>query len=762
MLPLAFALLFVGVLPPRFDAVIRVEQVKGEGTLQTRACLNNLLDNYYHQTLDLNSGVGELHLTDLHYNLSQIPLRIKDVESFVMTDYELSFRGISLGRYAPSSLIAEDARSNCELVPGENGRDLAVTCTRPGSFTNLKVNSHIAPPLFWFVYALLLLALSAVLALLAHALTQRWPVLFWPIVTGGMVMLALLASAFFCDTLSYLHLGCFLMSWLILLAGACLVSAVTLPFIGAAVTMLVTLLWCIANYYIIRFRIKPIMPSDFKAFGTAMNVAGGYDYTPDAPLVFGALFTVLAAAAVVVMGIARFRKQDRRSVKRSALGRLAVAVAGVLLAVAVTQNPVFHSLRSVSWESDALYDYRHQGMILPFWRRLLDFGLKAPEGYSAANLRSWLEEYQSEGAAVSEGTRPVNILMVMNESFSDLRSVGMEEEIDVMPFLDSVSDDAMTGPLYVPVFGGGTCNSEFEALTGSTLSFSSTELFPYMENMCMSTFSLPEYLASAGYSTASFHAHKSSAWNRCNAYPQLGFEHFYDENEYPPRKEQHNYRWCTRDMVDYDLMDQIIQDSPDDRHFLFDVTIQNHGGYETWDRIRKAKTLEKHQDLPEDAQIYLSLVKLSDTQAKRLVERYRESDEPTMIVFFGDHQPRLCDEATELIYDSNLPQIERFRTRYFIWTNYDTEEVSDQAVSTNFLPYLILERANFPLPPFVQMLREVYEKYPVLCVGGAIDADGNFYESINELRDDPLIQKYEQVQYASLTGKLNEAWYQVP
>ena len=42
----------------------------------------------------------------------------------------------------------------------------------------------------------------------------------------------------------------------------------------------------LANYYVLEFRSAPIMPWDIYSFGTAMSVAGNFDYTPEKQTVF--------------------------------------------------------------------------------------------------------------------------------------------------------------------------------------------------------------------------------------------------------------------------------------------------------------------------------------------------------------------------------------------------------------------------------------------------------------------------------------------
>ena len=215
------------------------------------------------------------------------------------------------------------------------------------------------------------------------------------------------------------------------------------------------------------------------------------------------------------------------------------------------------------------------------------------------------------------------------------------------------------------------------------------------------------------------------------------------------------------DLTDYRYIESVDESLTGPR-FLFNVTIQNHADYDHFIDVEEDETVKAFgAELPEGARVYLSLIKASDEAVRQLVEHYRDSDEPTMIIFFGDHQPGLKSYVMESIYTDVHFNLDFYKTKFFIWTNYETETEHDADISANFLPWLILERGNFPLPPYVQMLKEVHEKYPIISSQGVADADGIVYDSVAALMDDPLIQKYQNVQYANLFDKLDDAWFEI-
>ena len=132
-----------------------------------------------------------------------------------------------------------------------------------------------------------------------------------------------------------------------------------------------------------------------------------------------------------------------------------------------------------------------------------------------------------------------------------------------------------------------------------------------------------------------------------------------------------------------------------------------------------------------------------------------------MIIFFGDHQPALDSESASFVYSRNTSALNEYKTKFFIWTNYETLSEEDMEISANYLPWLILKQGNFEMPPYIKMLGKVHEKFPVLCAQGVIDSDGNQYSSVNDILDDPLIREYQYVQYANMFDQIDDAWFRV-
>lgn len=762
MLPLTFALVFFGFLPPRFDAVVYTNNIVGEGTCSSYLTDTSTSFSYvYKANAYFGSELKTLRIFSLPYNVESVELFIYQIEEADIISFDISMFGRTVAHLGKNGLSHPFTATTTTAVISEE--EPIVHLVREENEDNLSISfpgSTLIPTYIWIIYGSFILLSSVALAALASAVFKRIPALKLPILSGAVVMSTIIMGCFLCGSLPYVDYTDFLLNWLLLFAAALLINSLTLPWLGTVLVSTVTLIWYIANHFVILFRNKPIMPADLKALGTAREVVGGYDLTPNLQIIVSTVVVAVYLAAVIWVWT------QSRGVKKAPL-KTRLMLRGIGIAVAVglmifgVNNPAFAQLNTFQWDAKVLEGFHREGIVLTFVKSAITAHIDRPGGYSREVVDAYLKDYPAE--AGTEAIQPTRIIMVMNEAFSDLRTVGLDESIDVMPFIDSLEENTIDGSLYVSVLGGGTCNTEFEALTGNTLAFLGTGAYPYTENVTEPIFSLADYFHRNGYGTEAFHASTATSWNRNIVYPNLGFDVFHSIDDYPNITEDsylhNNY---VTDATDYEYIEQRDAENAGKPGFLFNVTIQNHADYDHFDKVKEAETLEPFKEsLHQSARVYLSLISVSDDSIRELQEYFSASSEPTMIVFFGDHQPMLSAEAQADVYTNMSQYLDFFKSKFFIWTNYETKTAHDIIISANFLPWLILERGNFPLPPYVQMLKQVHEKYPVISSQGVIDAEGNVYDNVAVLADDPLIQKYQYIQYANLFDEIDPAWFEV-
>ena len=760
-LPLTFAVIFFGYLPLHFDAVIYVDNIVGEGTCSSYISNYNKSFAYlYAADAYFGSELKTLKLKDLQYNVDEATLFMFDIEEADILSFDISVFGRTVAHLNSEGVTHPYTATTSEAIDSDE-EPLAHLVMREGEdHIGMSFPGNTLIPIWvWIAYYCFIILVAAILAFGVNFLIKRFPSIKLPSLSASTLMMTMILGCFLCDSLAYTDYTYFLLNWLLFFAVAVLINAITLPWIGTVVVSLFTFFWYVANSFVIKYRNKPIMPADIRAIGTAREVAGSYDIKLSLPIILCTVCVLFYLGLVLVVWN-QSRLKEKLPLRRSLSIRGISVVVAVLFIILGVNNPAFRSLNSFQWDARVMEGFSREGILLTFVKSLETARVERPEGYSREAVDAYLAEYIAE--ETTDAVRPTRIIMVMNEAFSDLRTVGMDEGIDVMPFIDSLDDNTIEGSLYVAIIGGGTCNTEFEGLTGNSLAYFGAGAYPYTENVTKPLFSLASYFGRQGYVTEAFHANEAHNWNRDMVYSNLGFDVFHSIDDYPKLTGEnylHNY---VTDATDYSFIKQRDTENEGKPRFLFNVTIQNHGGYEHFLDLEEYEPLKAYDEsLNADARIYLSLLKVSDDAIRELVETYRGSEEPTMIIFYGDHQPMLSAETQGQVYTKMNYYLDYFKSKFFIWTNYETEAVHDAAISANYLPWLILERGNFPLPPYVQMLKEVHEKYPIISSQGVMDAEGNVYDNVAVLADDPLIQKYQYIQYANLFDEIDPAWFAV-
>ena len=85
-----------------------------------------------------------------------------------------------------------------------------------------------------------------------------------------------------------------------------------------------------------------------------------------------------------------------------------------------------------------------------------------------------------------------------------------------------------------------------------------------------------------------------------------------------------------------------------DPFYVFTVTIQNHGGYSaSQGLIDTPIQITSAEQKDEAAEQYINLIRTTDLAFENLVSYFKNVEEPTVIIMFGDHQPSLSTSFYE-------------------------------------------------------------------------------------------------------------------
>jgi len=346
-------------------------------------------------------------------------------------------------------------------------------------------------------------------------------------------------------------------------------------------------------------------------------------------------------------------------------------------------------------------------------------------------------------------------VVIMNESFADLRCYGAQIDPEIYRDWDEILARSAHGTAYSSVFGGNTPNAEYEFLTGDSLLFYTGTPIPYETAIRQEVPALPGLLAQLGSGTVAMHPNEGIVWSRERVYPKLGFERSVFLPEYENTDQIRRY---VSDQANYTQVLRVLEEGTGPQ-FLFNVTIQNHGSYEEEDFVNLNALLDSRTNCSQTRQ-YLTLVKESGKALKEFLQQLEQRPRKTYVVFFGDHQPWV-DEAFYSQYESGPDAQEhlRYQVPYFIWCNQSQEETQLPACGLNDLQLYLAQVAGLPLTGYQKLLAQVAQRYPVVCAQGVRAADGSWLDE-KQIAEDDLLNLYRTAVYAHINEpeRLENFW----
>ena len=549
----------------------------------------------------------------------------------------------------------------------------------------------------------------------------------------------------------------------------------------AALVPIASMCLGIAEYFVFLFKDQPLQPGDLLALGTAASVAEGYIYTVSAQCLWGVTSGVLALLVCAVLAQFRRRPEDLGgasfSPARRNAGVLANVIAGCAVLAAIVSNvtgvdycsayEVFYSSWNISWtySAHAYIPTFIAGCQLMVPKKPAAYSVESAEAlladyaaaYDSSELSSALNEARAAAEAQFGDVRP-SVVAVMNETFSDLSIFdGMHAGYDGPQYFKSMGDCVSRGKFYTSVNGGGTTNTEFEFLTGASMANFGPGVYPYTVYNLTQTENLARFFSDLGYSTLAMHPQLGTNWNRVNAYRDLGFDYFLTYEDFAGAD---TLRGHVTDRATYDKVLEALESDPEPQ-FIFDVTMQNHSGYDTGlldedDMIRLDFDGQSDQLIDE----YVTVIRHSDEDLEYFVNRLRELDRPVILVFFGDHQPYMTLGYNNNWYpdeDEAVHARRVFQTDYIVWANYDVagnDQVSEYSdVSASFLGAEVLQKIGAPLTDFQKAHLELRRVLPEISAACYEDAEGSWHlpdvdsgvEATDQARADFATLQYYQL-----------------
>ncbi len=509
----------------------------------------------------------------------------------------------------------------------------------------------------------------------------------------------------------------FLMNVMIVLLTMCVALFVPKKTFALSVSSVVWVTLGTINRILLTTRTTPLSAIDFEIIKSALDVIPAYL----SPVQIGMI--VVAAVVVITLLVLcyRFTKKRKSNFKLAVIFSAAVATVVVAFMGLTLNTEIFATdFRNLPRA------YRDYGFAYCFTASILETGIHEPMDYSQTAVDDLQTRLEAMGDGKGEETP--DIIVVQLESYFDLNLMkNAKFSKNPIPVFTELMKNYSTGKVKVPALGGGTANVEFELLTGMSLDFFSAGEYPYTSILKESTCESMAYnLKERGYATHAIHNHKGTFYDRHLVYGNLGFDHYISvENmeplEYTPRN------W-EKDGV---LADQILKclDSTEGQDFVFTVTVQAHGKYPTNRRsfIRHVRAERKENETRDERkrrhqmEYYANQIYETDQFIGDLIEKLEKRDEPTVVLFYGDHLPAL-DLSEDDLTDGNL-----YQTDYVIWDNLGWEK-EDKFMHCYQMSANLMERLGFS--------NGIITKYHQLC-----ENDSYYYENLGVLEYDMLYGK---------------------
>lgn len=527
--------------------------------------------------------------------------------------------------------------------------------------------------------------------------------------------------------------------------------------VAAIVTTVVLTAFTVINELVISSRGTALALSDVMATTTAITVAGNYDIN----ITFDMMCSLVSALFIILTALNfpfRFKKKHIPYT--------------VPVCIMLTVAFIFSSYRVINKTESNTNNFNksdlsnNKGVLYNITERAIHYKINPPQGYSGKKVNELLASFGKE-----KGERTPNIIVIADESFADMRELyDIETNMPVLPFFDKIKAGQApgyftTGHMVPSVYGGSTCNTEFELLTGLTMTFLPKDSFPFLQyiNKKIPTFIVDE--DSKLYSKTYIHPYIASNWNRSTLYKLFGFDKFLSGTDFVEDKsytENYKYRFTAIDYpgVDkergyisdravFEKIKELYESKPKDKKLLtYAMTMQNHGDYNY--NGENFSAFVRAEGASDSFNQYITLSHITDEAVEDLIEYFSNVDEDTVIAFVGDHEPNVSVVGEGVAMKKVVPEeIHDYYVPFFVWTNYETENKEDMLISANYFSLIVKEKANIGLNGFDLFRKKLMESYPVITSHIIIDKDNKTFVYDSENVPDTL-KEYLYIEYKRL------------
>ena len=448
--------------------------------------------------------------------------------------------------------------------------------------------------------------------------------------------------------------------------------------------IIITVFWLVigcVNGYMLSVRVTPFNAQDLKVIDDAMSMIDKYFTGPQ-----GAMLITLIVAIIAWL-VSMWRRGGQFTGKMYRIPALIVVVAAFGTMSFVTDLAIEKRVVS-NYFGNIAFAYEDYGLPYCFTASLFNTGISEPNAYNGYTINEITQGGKLKESTTGRKEMP-NIITIQLESFFDVYEAEFfTTSMDPIPTFHYLMENYSTGYCKVPSVGAGTANTEFEVLTGMSMRYFGPGEYPYKttlkEGYCESAATA---LAELGYGTHALHNNGGNFYSRAKVFNNIGFDS-YTSKEFMNILQLTENGWAKDDI----LVEHIVNamDSTQQQDFVFGISVQGHGEYPT-ERLIEQPEIFVHgiEDTGKRNkwEYYVNQVYEMDAFAGKLVETLDQREEPTVVVFYGDHLPTMGLKAED------LKSRYLYNTNYVIWDNIGLEK-EDRNVPSYQLMADVFERLD--------------------------------------------------------------------
>lgn len=247
------------------------------------------------------------------------------------------------------------------------------------------------------------------------------------------------------------------------------------------------------------------------------------------------------------------------------------------------------------------------------------------ENYVRANYK----EPNDEMFGVAKGKNVILISLESTQEFVVNNTVNGEE---ITPFLNEfIKESYYFDQFYHQTGQGKTSDSEFIVENSLYPLGRGAVFFTHSQNEYDAT---PKILGENGYFTATLHANNKSFWNRDIMYDSLGYERFYEINDYDVH-EENSVGWGLKDAHFFEQSIAHLKEMPSPFYAKF-ITLTNHFPFEL---DEEDKFIEPYTSNSKTLNNYFPTVRYQDEALKQFIGQLKDEGlyEDSIIILYGDH-----------------------------------------------------------------------------------------------------------------------------